>query len=548
MVRRQQKTEDTATETTATSTPVSASAANILASMVLRNVLVFTDKKMGIPSDSEDFYDFSGAHVKVPVRAECIASQPLHPSRIIHFGCDFGYDGTVTTPKDPLTGMASASDFHDYDVDPSAVWNDDTWWRSHCGRMFYALSNNIRANNSFSTAELITITKALYGYTQMAMATMLYFTYYYTRLDGWMNHLVSFLKATIGGSAMFVSRDDLLGRLLLSYQEQFFPYPIFDFFVNRRYCAFSKQTPWYKYLLLVPRDTNNLDRGMARIFDASDNNRTYMHPQTYLENEGLWRKFCTDLVPLLWGKKSVDAYMGLNPLEYLKQAGWSPISYNHVNYEYLTKKFWTHPKDELFGAGWNKLPIRTITDAVTTKYAWYWDSDGKGRIFYIGPDAIRGPASPWLDPVLYVGEALDNYGSNDDDASINGSESLSGGINYVGDTITDLGYNAYFSVFPKHAFEYNTFESIAPDPDKDINDEIDTEEGVDANWFELMQYNETFSFPFRMPSYHWYVNSRKLHKLYANFFNLKLDDVELYKRQRENDTRTATENSGGMQW
>lgn len=509
----------------------------------LRNLLTFLEKGTEVSSISTDFFEYSqdGCHMKVPVRAESIAPQPLHGQRILHFGLEWGFDGVVTSPIDPITGIAiNISTYKGLTYDPSTPWQGADWYYSHGGRMYHALENNIRSNNTISAANRLKLVKALVAYDTIARAVMLFLTAYHCRIDGLLNWILEIILSSSGGSVMFASRDDLLGQIIASFQEQFFPYPFFDFWKNRSHNAYSLQAPWYKYLLMVPLDTNTFRSGLTMLFDAWNTTNQMKHPETYLKEEGLWRQFCTDLVPLLWSKQPHTAYIGGNPVEYLMQIGWAPISYDHVEIEFLLNKFWVHPFDETLGIGQYKLPKHGVTDIVTTMGAYYWDSNGKGNTFYIGKDAFLEDMkpegvirSPWLDPVRFVG-VLRNYDSNDDGCDQCGGQTISGNWNYAGSDLADISYNEWMVLFRKLAFEFQDFELVEPDPDININAQI-AADGYDVNWMELMLYRDTFKFPFKMPDYHWYFEKRKIHKLYANFLNLQLDDVEIYKVQRPLD-------------
>jgi hypothetical protein len=276
---------------------------------------------------------------------------------------------------------------------------------------------------------------------------------------------------------------------------------------------------------------------MTSLFDAWVATTQHKHPQQYLEEEGLWQTFINDVVPLLWGKQNFQNYIGVNLLQLLKGIGFQTTSYNYMMIEWILTKFHLHPFDELLGTGQNQLPVDGVDDVSTTMKAYYWDTNGKGKQFYLSPEAyLIEPEryySPWLDPIQFVG-ILENYAS-DDDACVTGcGQTLTGGIDYTGVTYTDLSYNEYLALFTKLAFEYQRFDLVHPDPDIDINDQI-ASDGYIPNWWEHLLYKQPFKYPFKMPDLHWYYNPRKIYKMYANFLNLTLDDVELYKLQRPRD-------------
>jgi hypothetical protein len=515
---------------------------------LLRNMLMLTEKSTEVSSISEDFYEFSqnGVHMKVPVRSECVVSQPEHDQNIIHFGLDWGNDGTITTPVDPICGLAYASATQkDISYDPATPWQGENWYLSHGGRLYYTLENNIRANNSVSAADRIKIVKALVAYDEIARAVMLYLTYYHNRIDGQLNLILDTILSSSGGSAMFSSRDDLLGQIVANIQENFFPWPLFDFWAPRDHNAYSLQMPYHKYELFVPVDFNHFRAGMVRLFDAYETTNLYVHPMTYLKGEDLWRTFITDIVPLLWTKQSWKSYVGIDVREYLASIKWAPLSYDYMKIEWLLNKFFVHPFDELAGVGQHELPKHGVTDVVTTMDTYYWESSdtrAAGKVFYLGQDAYKGRAleSPWLDPIRFVGITY-NYTANNDDADPNASQSLRGNIAYNGASYTDLSYNEYLSHFKRLAFGFQDFELAEPDPDININAQIDTD-GFEVNWMEHLLYKDAFKFPIRMPNRKWYFNKRKLHKMYAYFLNLQLDDVEQYKLQQAVDSGNLPSN------
>jgi hypothetical protein len=522
----------------------------------LRNLLSFIEKGTEVSSVSTDFYKMTmdGVHNQVPVRSEVITSQPLPQQQIIHFGLEWGYDGTITTPIDPMMGVARVAATHAaLTYDPSTEWQGEDFYLSHGGRMYHALMNNIRANNTISSANMLKLVKALVAYDEIARAIMLFNAYYHCRLDGQMNRIVSMILSSSGGSNMFSSRDDLLSQIIANVSENFFPFKFFDFWKNRSHQCFSLQAPWYKYELFVPTCDQAYISGLARLFDAYISTTQYIHPKTYLQSEGLWNIFLTDLVPLLWAKVPHHQYIGYSPVDYLARIGWTPLSYDHVQIEYILNKFFTHPFTETLGIGRNKLPKHGVTDTTTTMNLYYWDGNtlsATGKVFYLGQDAyIEGPSvaySPWLDPIRFVGIAQ-NYDANNDACHYLNGQNIIGNINYVGDTWTELSYGEWLGLFKRLAFGFQDFELAEPDPDININAQIVTD-GFGVNWMEHMLYRDHFKFPFKMPDRHWYWNPHQLHKQYAAFLNLKMDDIELYDRQQPIDAgnQSPNETEGGQ--
>jgi hypothetical protein len=419
--------------------------------------------------------------------------------------------------------------------------------------MYHAIENNIRANNTISAANMIKMVKALVAYDEIARAIMLFLAYYNCRIDGQLNYILGKILSSSGGSAMFSSRDDLLGQIKASIQEQFFPVKFFDFWKDRQHQCFSLQAPWYKYLLFIPRAPLTYRAGLARLFDGWISTYNYKHPETYLKEEGLWNSFVTDLVPNIFNKTNFQGYIGHDPENYLQQIGWTPVSYDHIQIEWILNKFWLHPFDETLGIGQYKLPKHGTTDTVTTMNKYYWDGNdntAKGNVFYLGQDAyVDGPKvmySPWLDPVQFVGVA-ENYESNDDTADYLASQTVSGTLSYDGNTYTALSYNEWMALFKKLALEFQDFELAEPDPDININAQI-ASDGYTVNWMIHHLYRDHFKFPFKMPDRHWYWNPRKLRVQYSLFLNVNLDDVELYKIQRPRDAANLSpdEEDGGQ--
>jgi hypothetical protein len=152
--------------------------------------------------------------------------------------------------------------------------------------------------------------------------------------------------------------------------------------------------------------------------------------------------------------------------------------------------------------------------------------------------------SPWLDPVFHAGYITTNYGANNDACNNGQGETLQGGVDWAGSTFEDLTYNEWYAIFPK-SFEFSNWELAEPDPDINVNDQIATDYsslGITGspNWFEHMEKNDLFSFPFSLPDKHWYEDRRKLYVLYSLFLNLNLNDVELYKIQRPRESGMAS--------
>lgn len=527
-------------------TPSGASEGGGAAIMRLRNILEFVEKNTGVASTSMNFYEYTddGCHQKVPVRAETVAPQPIPDKRVLHFGLEMSFDGTITTPIDPITGIAySASSYKGFTYDPTSVWQTGDWYKSHGGRIYFALINNIRANNTFTEAELVKIVKALIGYDDIFRSLMLFYTYYNVKSDGWLNYILDTILSSSGGSSMFNTRDDLRGQIIAAFQEQFMPVPMMKFWVKRRYNAFSTQYPWYKYTLLLPSSTYQYYQGIARLFDAYVTTNNWMHPETYLRNEGLWNRFCTDLVPLLFDQKTWKSYIGFNPEEVLASFGWLPLSYDHVQIEYLFNKFFCHPFDEYLGLGPHELPFDVKSGARCTGSLYYWDAAGNGQEFYLGPDAYMGTLavySPWLDFVNFVG-VIENYGANDDACNSNAGQVLRGGISWAG-VVEPLEYDEFFTLFKRLAFRFQgDFELQQPDPDIAIYDEITA---ADAKFDLMMLYKDHFKYPFRMPDKHWYYETKHMHRMYVRFLGLTWNDIEIYKLQRPRDWESTNQLEG----
>ena len=499
----------------------------------MRDALYYIEKHTGIPSASEDFYYIAGhGYMKVPVRDKSIGHQPIPENRMFNFGLSWGRDGTITTPISPVTGLAYTSATHAaLSYDPSSDWQDGNWYKSIGGIMYYSLSNYVRSNNTLTAAQKVTIVKALVAYLEIAMATILFYTYYLNNIDGRLNGALNAVLSSSGGSVLWTGRDDALGRIVQNLKENYFPWEMFDFLAMRPGFAgcVPWQTPWYKYFIGVPTLGGEFLDGLTRISDAWRSTIQFKHPETYLREQGLWKKFITDVVPILFNRQNWQRSIGIDFREYLTGIGWTGRDYRHVTRDWITHKFWTHPFDETLGVGQFKLPKHGVTDVVTTLKAYYWNSNEEGNIFFLHPDSYLGMVyTPFLDPFMFLYHVVNNYSANNDGASPTLSQSLQGGIAY--DTsVTDLDYNEFLGMFPKMALEYQDFELVEPDPDININATI----GSGANWFDLIQASNAFARPFTMPDYHWYTERKWLHRCMAGFLGISdMNDIEIYKLQR----------------
>lgn len=517
------------------------------AAAAIRDALTTIARNTPIPFGNTDFFVLSDFYMKVPVRDECISTQPETPNKLITIGDKWGPDGTVTTPICPLRGTV-ITNIHDFAHDPTSVWTSGDWYKSWGGWLFKALSNNIRANKYANEAQLIKIVMALVEYADMARHIMMYETFNYLNYTNPMTYILNQILSSSGGSPAYTTPDYFRSQLIKNVQERFFPWPLMTFW-SKRGGAYAYQFPWTKYCAIVPFSTMT-PKILCRVFDMYITTDNWVHPETYLRDEGLWNMFRDNILPLLWQKQNHENYIGQFYPENLRAIGFKPLHYNRQYLFFLLNHYWTHPFDETLGAGQFKNPIRGFDDDVTTFEEHFWDSDGYGRKFILPADCFCVPnnnvaesilRSPYLDPVEFLWHIINNYASNDDGAIPTWSCSLGGIINSDG-TVTDLTWDEYLSVFLDHAMNYNKFESYAPDPDVDVWAALEeTERG--HTWFDFYKYNRNPDvIPIKMPAKHWYHDTRNLFKFGCSILNVKPQDIEIYKVQS-----SRVEQSGGVQ-
>lgn len=537
------------------SPPKETGSTSIASALSIRNTLSVVEKGTGIDPNSQDFYALNPqGYLKVPVRGEMNESAPILANRTIFYGYTWGpAGGTATTILSPFTAV---TDTHTtagpLTYDPTSQWQGANWWKSHGGCTAYALDNYIRSLNTFTAAERVKLVKAMMAFDEMARGIMLFLTYYYNRIDGPINKLLARIGWDNSGSnPMFASRDDLLGQVIHALEQDVFLWPYFNFWAHRPgHFAVPMQLPYYKWTLFLPYELRTMHRAMARLFDAYDDvTGPFKHPQTYLREEGLWSRFLTDLVPLLWNKQKWQSYSGINLLEYLGAIGWRPRRTEHVYRDWIFNKFYVQP---LTGGATGYTKNRTPYSQVETAYHymtdWYWEASGstwdKGRVFYLHPDSYSGVVyTPFLDPIMFMGQVITNYAANNGDASEIGSQILRGSVDFTGEDFDALTYDQFFSFFRRYAWKYTwlSVENESPDVDANVGTNCET-------WPDMLQYLEMFRFPVRMPRYQWYTNRRWLHRLYAAFYNIALDDIELYRiqRQRESGSQPVYQQTGNQ--
>jgi hypothetical protein len=484
--------------------------------------------------DRNGYYRWSpdGLFLAAPVRDECVKSQLIPSYHYIAWGWDWAIDGTVTTPVDPMTGIAySASTYAALSYDPSVPWTGTSWEKYHGGRLYYALLNYIRSNQMFSEADLIKIVKAIIGYEKIGWAIMQCYIHWKANLWPLLDTYVrSEVLASSEGSALFGSISDLISGINLQTSVNFFPWPVLDFWIPRGLFALSKQNPWQKYLMFLPNIQSTMTRyGIASLTDSYTTTQNWKHPQTYLQEQDLWDDFRDKLVPLLWGKKSFESYTGIGLLKYLEDRQYKAVIHDTDWFYWLTQKFFVHPFTETGGIGCGKLPKRAAQaeDAVKTMNDYYWEGSGdgsQGNVFYLPDTSFVGPKavySPWLDIMRFHG-ILDNYAANNDNSSTDWAQTLR---LITGSTFTELDYNTLWSFFPKYALEFQKLELVEPEADITLH-------AAGQNFSEMTMQNKKFLFPFKMPERHWYTQKTQFKWLYASYLGLDLRDVELFKVQR----------------
>jgi hypothetical protein len=503
--------------------------------------LFFSQRKTLVPSGTENFYEYheNGCYMKVPVRQECISEQPQPTVHYLVPGWEWSSDGTITSPVDPLVGIAhNDATWSALSYDPTAVWQGANWYKYHGGRIYHVLTNWIKSNQILSEADMVKITKAILAYEEIARGAVilkLYFDLGLYRLAA--NKIQENVLATSSGSALHSTISEQLSQVVKCIAENFFPWPVLDFWLDRGCKAYSLQYPYYKYLIFIPNSQAMYAHvGIARLFDAYIGANQAYHPQTYLQAQGLWNKFRDNIVPLLWEKRDWEYYIGGQLYDELEKRNYRPVNYDADMFFYYLNKFYTHPFDESSGVGIGKLPKRAVgEDAVKTMDEWYWDGSGstaKGNKFYLPVTSFLGPkaiTSPWLDPTRFAG-IVDNYAANDDGISVNYGQI----IQKVSDNdFAEIGYDELMPYFLKFAFEFQKLELVEPEADISL-------ESTSYLWKEMLIYiNRIYCVPFNMPDRHWYMDYKKLRRLYANYLNLNLSDIELYKVQKPSGWRNT---------
>jgi hypothetical protein len=530
--------------------------------LVLRDLLLFSERKTGIPSKTADFYEYTPIYAKMPVRVESVGVQPVPNHKQISFGWFWTPTGTgsVTAPThhdDPITGVQDfetvLDDWCDLSYDPSSIWSGSGWASSHAGRIFHTIDNNVRSHKHISLTDMQTMVKALIGYIEMALAVMWFTSYFRCRLDGYLNQAVSRILISDGGSQMFVNKDAIMSQIGRVFAENWFPYPVFDFWKDRFMSVYSQQFDWYKYLLYIPYDKYRYLGGLARIFDAWLDDTVDLemyHPETFLREEGLFDLFRDNFLPLLWGiGANFTKWVGVDVFNYLKNINFKPLKHNAVELQFIQKAFWLWPFDEAYGIGLDHLPQNWDDDDIGL-VDWYMgdgyqaaeDWEQPGQTIYVYPDAYLFDRfgrqivhSPWLDLEMWCGNQISNYWSDEHQPAEHGiARTLRGQLNYEGTSFSELDYDEVITYFPDLFFRCTELETIKPDPDIDIITSID---GT-PRFLDLIKYHDVFCVPYRQPPARWYMTNisgvrRKLKKFYSGFLGLTLDDIEIYKQQRE---------------
>lgn len=562
------KTEDTSEEETATSSKSKGQGgqsgrggsgiskkAVLEEAVLIRDALSSVAKSSSslIDADSDNYYEYTvrGMHMKVPLRDEVHSSQPLPVQNVVTFGDRFNYEGSKTGFVDPFYGMApTVAQYGALSMDPTSEWTDEiTWKDSFGGVIFKALINNIRANKHVTEAEMVKIVIALCAYAKMFRATMRFVSVYMINYTNICNVFKAAILSSSGGSALFSSKDEMIGDLVKNYKEHSIPWPLMAFWADRTgVTSIGYQYPWLKYLLMIPYLPTYDKYDLARIFDAYVTTSVCYHPETYLKNQGLWNKFRDNIMPLLWGKVSYDKYIGVDITRYLYEIGWKPITFDPQLKSFYLNGFWTHPLGgETSGVGERKLPKRGLDNTVYTLESYYWDTNGHGKpkIFPADsfmlenknkPETIK--RSPWLDPIEWLGSIITNYSANDAQVGMGGL-SLGGPVSSAG-VRSDMTWDEYFSIFPFYCLEMNKFESVEPEPDEDVHAAMtDTEMG--ENFIDMIKYLYLPDHvPCKLPDKHWYTGSRRLFLYGCAILNIKPDDYEIYSIQKERTEIGAT--------
>jgi hypothetical protein len=480
--------------------------------------------------------------MKVPVRAECVGVQPEPTVRYCVIGDKWGPDGVITSPISPITGLAYASTEADLSYDPTTPWTGADWYKSFGGWIYKAMVNSFRAQKYITSANLIKIVKAILAYSEMTRALMKFEMLYQLNMTYFENHILAEILSSSGGSALYSDRGTLRGKLRLATQERVFLWPFIMWWKNRQNRAYAYQTPWYKYFMIVPWSPL-VPGNLARFFDAYIDTQEWKHPETYLREQSLWNVFRDNIIPLLWSKEPYTSYHGYPYDSVLAQSGWRAICYDGQYKEFLQKHFWTHPFSETLGVGQHELPSYAVPDSpVTEKLStYYWDSDGKGLQLLINGSAFLYPLrtkqnsivrSPWLDPFEFIYNVYANYESDDDACEEHQGLTITGPMksDY---TFNELTYDECLAFFPDLFNKYNQFETTLPDPDINVHDQLVTKTRGLTAWDVQEYVNNPAKIPVKMPALHWYHDKRRLYKFACAFLNIKPDDTELYRIQRE---------------
>jgi hypothetical protein len=461
-----------------------------------------------------------------------------------------GIIGTHTNHKNVMSGSTvTYQQYAQLSYDPTDEWtgvsNENSWKESFGGILTKALTNSIRANKHVTEAEVIKMVMALLAYSQMFRATMRYYAWFTVNYTNPCKKMVSEILGSSGGSPIFSSKDELMSDLIKNYQEHVTPWPLMAFWADRPWVkCLSFQMPWFKYLLMVPWNASTDVYDMARVFDGYVSTTQSFHPETYLRAQGLWNKFRDNILPLLWGKQTYTSYIGTDFRKFLYDIGYSPLAWDKQEINFHLHGFMLHPFNETLGVGERKLMKRAFDDITYTLEQWWWDSDGKGvdkilpaDLFLVKnankPDGVC--RSPLLDPIIMNETMLYNYSANDTQTS---GPVLTGGMS-SDYTISDLAYDEFFILCPWHAIEFQKMELVEPEPDISYQQSM-AQLTRGESIVDIMKYlNFPDMIPCRLPDRHWYLDGRNLYKYGCAILNIRPDDIELYKVQRERTEASA---------
>jgi hypothetical protein len=522
----------------------------------LRDNLIFSERRSGISHLTDNYYEIlpDGTYMKMPVRQESNGVQCVPNYKQISYGWFWsggGTNGLGGHNFDPINGMQDLDDNYASwaDFSYTLATTSSNWAYHHLGRIWHAIENNIRSHKNISAADIVKMVKALGGYVDMALGILFYTSYYHAHLDGYINKALAGILATSEGSPMFTTKDELRTQIIRVIQENWFPWPFFNFWKDRFTNVLSMQMDWYKYMLFIPYDDNKYVGGLARIFDGFIDDAELVHPETYLREEGLFDLFRDNLAPLIWGiGDRFSMWTGINPEDYLKNIGFRPVEYNAVKLQFIRKGYFLWPFDETLGVGQDKAPQDLDDNSLSLPDYFYGygyvagnDFDQPGQTIFVYPDAYlidrhnrNCCVSPYLDMEYWGSFGVQSHMGSDPAPSHGFGQTLRGSLDYAGETFSDLDYDEFIAFFPDMFLRCTELETIKPDPDIHLQEAMGA---TTPKHQDLVGMLDPFVLPFRMPPFRWCYPEiagvrRKMDWQYCTFLGLKLDDIEIFKQQR----------------